>query len=94
MNAETFLLYNLKVAGCLIVFYLLFKILVSRETYHKLNRALLLLGTLSAFILCMPTSITTAPSFTMSAVTNSGFPMATMSMSALRQISLRFRVLE
>ena len=63
MNAETFLLYNLRVAGCLIVFYLLFKILVSRETYHKLNRALLLLGTLSAFILpvCRITIYTETP---------------------------------
>lgn len=63
MNAETFLLYNLRVAGCLIVFYLLFKILVSRETYHKLNRALLLLGTLSAFILpvCHITIYTDTP---------------------------------
>lgn len=38
MIAESFLMYNLKVAVCLVVFYLFYKILLSRETFHKLNR--------------------------------------------------------
>ena len=40
----------------------------------------------------MPTSITTAPGLTMSAVTNFGWPMATIRMSACRVISARSRV--
>ena len=41
----------------------------------------------------MPTSTTTAPSFTISAVTNFGFPTAEIKISASRQISLSPRVL-
>lgn len=51
MIAESFLMYNLKVAVCLVVFYLFYKILLSRETFHKLNRFLLIFGSLSAFII-------------------------------------------
>ena len=40
----------------------------------------------------VPTSRTTAPSFTMSAVTKFGCPMAAIRMSAVRQISFRFFV--
>ena len=40
----------------------------------------------------MPTSITVAPGFTISAVTNRGWPMAAIKMSAWRVISGRFRV--
>ena len=42
----------------------------------------------------IPTSITVAPSFTMSAVTNFGFPIAAISMSACFVISFRFFVFE
>ena len=33
------LIYSLKVGACLAVFYLFFKLLLSRETFHRLNRA-------------------------------------------------------
>jgi hypothetical protein len=42
----------------------------------------------------MPTSITTAPGFTISAVTISGLPMAAIKMSARRVCSARFLVRE
>ncbi len=41
----------------------------------------------------LPTSTTTAPGFTISAVINRGFPIATMRTSALPVISARFGVL-
>lgn len=37
----TFLLYSLKAAGCLAVFYLFYKLLLSRDTLHRMNRVLL-----------------------------------------------------
>lgn len=46
-----FLLYQLKVAACLAVFYLFFKWTLSRETFHCFNRILLLAGTVAAFLL-------------------------------------------
>lgn len=33
----TLMLYSLKVGACLAVFYLFFKLLLSRETFHRLN---------------------------------------------------------
>src|SRR5664279_5022746 len=44
--------------------------------------------------LVMPTSMTTAPSFIMSARTNSGFPRAATTISLFRQISFRLWVWE
>ena len=38
-----FFIYSLKVAFCLIVFYLLFKLLLGKETFHSFNRLVLLL---------------------------------------------------
>ena len=38
-----FFIYSLKVAFCLIAFYLLFKLLLSKETFHSFNRLVLLL---------------------------------------------------
>lgn len=38
---DTFLLCCLKAAGCLIAFYLFYKLLLSRDTLHRLNRILL-----------------------------------------------------
>ena len=38
-----FFIYSLKVAFCLIAFYLLFKLLLSKETFHSFNRWVLLL---------------------------------------------------
>ena len=38
----TLMLYSLKVGACLAVFYLFFKLLLSRETFHRLNRIVVL----------------------------------------------------
>ena len=38
-----FFIYSLKVAFCLIAFYLVFKLLLSKETFHTFNRCVLLL---------------------------------------------------
>ena len=43
--------YQLKVGLCLIAFYLVWKLLLSRETWHRFNRVLLLTVTLLAFAL-------------------------------------------
>ena len=45
------LIYQFKVGLCLVVFYLLFKLLLSRDTLHRFNRALLLVLSASAFVL-------------------------------------------
>lgn len=37
-----FLTYNLKVAVCIAVFFLVYKVLLSRDTFHGLNRAVLI----------------------------------------------------
>lgn len=46
-----FLLYIGKVTVLLAVFYLFYRLLLDRETFHRLNRAVLLLSVLAAFIL-------------------------------------------
>lgn len=48
---DPYVLYNLKVGVCLVVFYLFYKLLLSRETFHRLNRFLLLGGIAAAFLL-------------------------------------------
>lgn len=45
------LLYNLKVGACLAVFYLFFKLLLSRETFHRFNRVVVLGAMLVSFLL-------------------------------------------
>ena len=44
-------IYQVKVGVCLIAFYLLFKLLLSRDTLHRFNRVLLLMLSASAFVL-------------------------------------------
>lgn len=44
-------IYSLKAGVCLAVFYLFFKLLLSRETLHRFNRALVLSGMALAFAL-------------------------------------------
>lgn len=39
---STFLVYIIKSAVCLAVFYLFYKLLMSRETFHRFNRFALL----------------------------------------------------
>ncbi len=46
-----FLLYIGKAAILIAVFYLLYRLLMERETFHRFNRAILLLSVLIAFIL-------------------------------------------
>lgn len=48
---ETLALYALKVGACLALFYLFFKLLLSRETLHRFNRLLLLGTILLSFVL-------------------------------------------
>ena len=46
----TLMLYSLKVGACL-VFYLFFKLLLSRETFHRLNRIVVLAAMVLSFVL-------------------------------------------
>lgn len=46
-----FLLYDLKAGACLAVFCLFYKVLLSRETFHRFNRMLLLSGLVGSFLL-------------------------------------------
>ena len=44
-------IYSLKVGACLAVFYLFFKLLLSRETFHRFNRIVVLGAMLLSFVL-------------------------------------------
>lgn len=46
-----FLMYIGKVAVLLAVFYLFYRLLMERETFHRLNRAVMLLSILASFVL-------------------------------------------
>ncbi|WP_417014824.1 M56 family metallopeptidase [Alistipes sp.] len=46
-----FLIYSLKVGACLAVFWLFFRLLLSRETFHGFNRVVLLGGMAVSFLL-------------------------------------------
>ena len=46
-----FLFYIGKVAILLVVFYLFYRLLMERETFHRLNRTIILLSVLASFIL-------------------------------------------
>lgn len=46
-----FILYNLKAAAVLAVFYLFFRLLLSRDTFHRLNRIVLLGAAVLSFVL-------------------------------------------
>lgn len=46
-----FLSYNLKTGACLAVFYLFYKVLLSRETFHRFNRLLILAAVAASFLL-------------------------------------------
>ena len=48
---QDFLIYSAKVAVTLAVFYLFFRLLLSRETFHRLNRIVLLGGLVASFLL-------------------------------------------
>ncbi len=46
-----FLIYTAKVAAALVVFYLFFRLLLSRETFHRLNKIALICGLVISFAL-------------------------------------------
>ncbi|MBQ8154120.1 MAG: hypothetical protein IJ069_10685 [Prevotella sp.] len=46
-----FLLYDLKVAVLIIVFYMFYRLMLSRETFHRVNRIVLLLTAVASFVL-------------------------------------------
>ena len=48
---QEFLIYNLKVAVCMAAFYLFYTLLLSRETFHRLNRAVLVGVMVLSFLL-------------------------------------------
>lgn len=56
-------IYSLKVGACLVGFYLFFKLLLSRETFHRFNRVVVLGAVLLSFVLpvCVITVTREAP---------------------------------
>ena len=46
-----FLIYNLKVAALIAVFYMFYRLLLSRETFHRVNRIVLLATAVASFVL-------------------------------------------
>ena len=46
-----FLIYDLKVAVLVAVFYMFYRLLLSRETFHRVNRAVLLATAVASFVL-------------------------------------------
>jgi len=46
-----FLVYDLKVAVLIIVFYMFYRLLLSRETFHRVNRVVLLVTAVASFVL-------------------------------------------
>ena len=46
-----FLLYDAKVAVLIIVFYMFYRLMLSRETFHRVNRVVLLLTAVASFVL-------------------------------------------
>ena len=51
MNMVEFLQYDLKVAVLVAAFYMFYRLLLSRETFHRVNRAVLLLTAVASFVL-------------------------------------------
>ena len=47
------MIYSLKVGVCLAVFYLFFKLLLSRETFHRLNRIVVLAAMVGCSVLAV-----------------------------------------
>ena len=46
-----FLIYDAKVAVLIVVFYMFYRLLLSRETFHRVNRGVLLLMAVASFVL-------------------------------------------
>ena len=56
-----FFIYILKSSVCLVLFYLFFRVLLSKETFHRFNRVALL-GVLFLSLLIPFIEVTTKPS--------------------------------
>ena len=48
---QDFLIYDAKVAVLIVVFYMFYRLMLSRETFHKVNRGVLLLTAVASFVL-------------------------------------------
>ena len=48
---QDFLIYDAKVAVLIIVFYMFYRLMLSRETFHRVNRGVLLLTAVASFVL-------------------------------------------
>ena len=46
-----FLIYDLKVAALIVVFYLFYRLVLSHETFHRVNRLVLLATAVASFLL-------------------------------------------
>ena len=51
MSMVEFLTYDLKVAVLIAVFYMFYRLLLSRETFHRVNRVVLLLTAIASYVL-------------------------------------------
>ena len=51
MSMIEFLTYDLKVAALIAVFYMFYRLLLSRETFHRVNRMVLLLTAIASYVL-------------------------------------------
>ena len=46
-----FLIYDLKVAALIAVFYMFYRLMLAKETFHRVNRLVLLLTAVASFVL-------------------------------------------
>ena len=46
-----FLIYDAKVAALIAIFYMFYRLLLARETFHRVNRVMLLLTAIASFVL-------------------------------------------
>ena len=51
-----FLIYDAKVAVLIIVFYMFYRLMLSRETFHRVNRVVLQLTAIASFVLPLSSS--------------------------------------
>ena len=70
---ETFFIYLFKTTICLSVFYLIYKILLARDTFFALNRIVLLLGISISFLLPLITVKVKQTTFVVSQLQNIAF---------------------
>ena len=75
-----FLIYDLKVAALVAVFYMFYRLLLSRETFHTVNRVVLLLTAVASFLLplCVITIHQTVEVPMVEGTVSAGRPMATL----------------